>query len=63
MATTLQQQIEKMKAKLDRQARIVAAYAGGAGKTMREIAEEEGISHQRVNQILQMAEQDKEHAA
>lgn len=61
--TTLQEQREKLERKLERQRRIVAAYAGGAGKTMREIAEGEGISHQRVNQILQAAEQDKERAA
>ena len=61
MATTLQQQIEKMKAKLERQARIVAAYA--SGKTMRAIADDEGLSFQRIQQIIRMAEQDEEASA
>ena len=60
MATTLQQQIEKMKAKLERQNRIIAARK--AGKTMQEIADVEGLTRQRVDQILQMAEQDRQSA-
>ena len=60
MATTLQQQIEKMKAKLERQNRIINARK--AGKTMQEIAEVEGLTRQRVDQILQMAEQDRQSA-
>ena len=61
--TTLKEQREKLELKLARQKRIVAAYANGRGKTMREIAQGEGISHQRVNQILQAAAQDRERAA
>ena len=56
--TTLQEQREKLERKLERQRRIVKAYAGGKGKTMRAIAEQEDLSHQRVYQILQAAEQD-----
>ena len=61
MATTLKQQIEKMKAKLERQQRIINARK--AGKTMQEIADVEGLTRQRVDQILQMAQQDKEASA
>ena len=46
-----------------RAAARVFRQRGIAAAGMREIAEEEGISHQRVNQILQMAEQDKEATA